>query len=168
MPKRITVSPHLSLPELEQRYKKASDPVERSHFQILWQLASGKSSQEVAQSTGYTPYWIRRLVQRYNQNGPESMGDRRHHNPGAEPILCAEQQSVLEAALSGPAPQGSLWNSRTVAAWIEQASGRSVLPQRGGVYLRRLGFTWQRPRPHNRKADPGAQEDFKKNPRSGA
>ncbi len=172
MPKRITVSPHLGLPQLEQRYKKAADPVERRHFQVLWQLAQGNNTQEVAASTGYTPYWIRRLVQRYNHDGPESMGDPRHNNPGAEPILCAEQRAALLAAVSAPAPDGSLWNSRTVAAWIEQTTGRKVLPQRGWVYLRRLGLTLQRPRPHNRKADPespaaseAAQEQFKKNAR---
>jgi len=165
MPKRITVSPHLSLSELEQRYRKATDPVERSHFQILWQLCQGKMTQEVAQTTGYTPYWIRRLVRRYNQDGPQSMGDRRHNNPGAAPILSPDQQAALVAAVSAPAPEGGLWNSRSVAAWIQEAAGRKVSAQRGWVYLRRLGFSLQRPRPQNRKADKAAQEDFKKNAR---
>jgi hypothetical protein len=53
MPKRISIEPHLSLPELEQRYRQASYPVEKSHYQIIWLLASGRSSREVSQITGY-------------------------------------------------------------------------------------------------------------------
>ncbi|MDF5717642.1 MAG: hypothetical protein PUP93_28190 [Rhizonema sp. NSF051] len=36
MPKRISIKPHLSLTELEQRYRQPKDPVERSHYQIIW------------------------------------------------------------------------------------------------------------------------------------
>ncbi len=32
MPKRITIELHLSQDELEQRYREAKDPVERSHY----------------------------------------------------------------------------------------------------------------------------------------
>ncbi len=39
MPKRITIAPHLSLDELEQRYRHAQDPIEHSHYQIIWLLA---------------------------------------------------------------------------------------------------------------------------------
>jgi hypothetical protein len=49
MPKRISIEPHLSLTELEQRYRQAKDAVEKSHYQIIWLLASGRSSQEVSQ-----------------------------------------------------------------------------------------------------------------------
>ena len=48
MPKRITIAPHLPLEELESRYRKATDPVQRSHYQILWLLASGKKSDQVS------------------------------------------------------------------------------------------------------------------------
>ena len=41
MPKWITIAPHLSLEELENRYRQAKEPVERSHYQIIWLLASG-------------------------------------------------------------------------------------------------------------------------------
>ncbi len=54
MPKGISIEPHLSLTELEQRYRQAKDAVERSHHQIIWLLASGKSSQEVSEVTGYS------------------------------------------------------------------------------------------------------------------
>jgi len=58
MPKRIIIAPHLSVEELEHRYRQAKDPVERSHYQIIWLLAQGKLSQEVASVTGYSRIWI--------------------------------------------------------------------------------------------------------------
>ena len=55
MPKRITIEPHLSLNELETRYRGAKDPVERSHYQIIWLLATGRPTEEVAAVTGGEP-----------------------------------------------------------------------------------------------------------------
>ena len=59
MPKRSTLEPHLSPDELQSRYRQASDPVERSHYQIIWLLASGKSPREVSAVTGYSRQWIK-------------------------------------------------------------------------------------------------------------
>ncbi|MCT7949779.1 helix-turn-helix domain-containing protein [Ancylothrix sp. C2] len=140
MPKRVTVLPHLSGSELESRYRQAKDPVERTHYQIVWLLASGKTTQEVAQVTGYSLDWIRKIVRRYNQTGIEGLGDRRHDNPGGEPLLSEAQQAQLWQALHGPAPDGGLWNSRKVAEWISAQINRPVAMQRGWDYLQQMGF----------------------------
>ncbi len=58
MPKRITIEPHLSLDELETCYRGAKDPFERSHYQIIWLLATGRPTEEVAAVTGYSRNWI--------------------------------------------------------------------------------------------------------------
>ena len=58
MPKRLTIQPHLSLGELETRYRQAKAPIERSHYQIIWLLASGRPTEEVADVTGYSRNWI--------------------------------------------------------------------------------------------------------------
>jgi len=55
MPKRIELSPHATTEELEHRYRKAKDPVERSHDQIVWLLSEGKRTEEVCEVTGYSP-----------------------------------------------------------------------------------------------------------------
>jgi transposase len=98
----------------------------------------------------------------YREEGPAGIGDRRHGNPGAAPLLAATQQEQLRAALGGLAPDGGLWTGRKVAAWIGAAIGRSVDPARGWEWLRRLGFTPQRPRPRETRGDATAQEAFKK------
>ncbi len=146
MPKRLKLQPHLSLEELEERYRKAKDPVARTHWQIVWQLAQGKPTEVVAEATGYSTNWIRQLARRYNQSGPDGMGDRRHENPGGDPILSETQLAELQKALEGPAPDGEQWNSRKVAEWMAAKTGRPVTMQRGWDYLKRLGFSRQRTR----------------------
>jgi hypothetical protein len=54
MPRRLVVQPHLSVDELKQLYRKALDPVERSHYQILWLLAQGKTTEQIREVTGYS------------------------------------------------------------------------------------------------------------------
>jgi len=164
MPRQIKLTEHLSTDELALRYRQASDPVARSHFQILWLLSQGKPTGHIAQITGYCPDWIRKLARRYNQNGPDAMGDRRQHNPGGHWLLSEEQKAQLEHALEQPPEDGGLWNSTKVAAWMSATTGENVHPQRGWDYLRLLGYTPQVPRPRHYKADPDAQEDFKKSP----
>lgn len=162
MPKHLKIAEHLSLDELEREYRGATDPVARSQWQILWLLAGGQSTAQVAAVTGYCVDWIRVIAHRYNQAGPAGGGDRRHHNPGAKRLLTAEQEQELDQALDGPAPDGGEWTGRSVARWMSARVGRPLDPARGWEALRRVGFTSGRPRPRHAKADPAAQEGFKK------
>jgi transposase len=162
MPRRLTVPPHLPPAELEARYRRARDPVARSHWQIVWLLGSGRATAEVAAVTGDSVPWVRQVARRYAAGGPGALGDRRHGNPGAPPLLDPARQEELRAALAGPAPDGGLWTGRKVAAWMAARLGRPVGEVRGWEWLRRLGLTPQRPRPREARADPAAQEAFKR------
>src|ERR671913_1370103 len=106
MPKTIMLEPHLHSEELEKRYRKAHDPVLRSHYQILWLISEGKRTTQVMEVTGYSRGWIQQLARRYNASGPEALGDRRHQNPGAKhrALLTEEQQEELREALKKPHP----------------------------------------------------------------
>lgn len=162
MPKRITISTHLSLDELEQRYRQAKDPIERSHYQIIWLLAQGKKTEEVAEVTGYSRSWIYELVWGYNQDGPTTLGDGRHNNPGAVPLLDDIQQANLLEVLRGPSPDGGLWNGRKVADYLSELLGRSISRQQGWEYLRQMEFRLRVPRPLHQEADLEAQQEWKK------
>src|SRR3954447_11717047 len=104
MPKTIKLESHLDSQELEGHYRKAHDPVLRSHYQILWLIGEGKTTTQVIELTGYSRGWIQQLARRYNEEGPEALGDRRHGNPGARDraLLSAEQQEELGEALKKP------------------------------------------------------------------
>jgi len=172
MPKRLELSPHASTQELEHRYRKAKDPVERSHFQIVWLLGEGRTTEEVCEVTGYSPGWVRKIARRYNERGVEGLGDRRHANPGAREraLLDEAGQAELRAALlEGPPPGGGMWSGPKVARWIAERNGlEKVHVQRGFEYLRKVGMSPQVPRPSNAKgADPEEREAFKKSSLSG-
>ena len=162
---RIQVEGHLSVEGLRERYREAEDPVTRSHFQIIWLMASGNTVAACAAATGFSQRWIELLVRRYNAGGADSLGDRRRANKGAAPLLTAEHLAALAEAVAKPPPDGGLWSGPKVAAWIADKTGRAhVHPQRGWDYLRRLDQTWQTPRPrHERTASPEACDAFKEN-----
>ena len=166
MPKTIKLEPHLKPEELENHYRKAHDPVLRSHYQILWLISEGKTTTEVMELTGYYRGWIQRLARRYNATGAEALGDRRHQNPGARDraLLSAKQQEELREALKKPPPDGGMWNSPKVGEWIERRTGHvlSRNKQSGWEYMRKLGQSPKVPRPRHKKADKHEQEAFKK------
>jgi transposase len=172
MPERIELSPHAATEELEHRYKKAKDPVERSHLQIVWLLGEGKRTEEVSELTGYSLGWVRKIARRYNERGVEGLGDRRHSNPGAKQraLLDEAAEEELVEALRGPPPAsvgGGMWSGPKVARWIERRNGlEKVHVQRGFEYLRKVGMSPQVPRPANAKgASPEEREAFKKTSR---
>jgi transposase len=169
MPKRLELSPHTSTEELEHRYRKAKDPVERSHLQIVWLLGEGKTTREVCESTGYSPGWVRQIARRYNEWGVEGLGDRRHANPGAKDRALldeAGEAELREALVEGPPASlgGGMWSGPKVARWIAQRNGlEKVHVQRGFEYLRKVGMSPQVPRPSNAKgASASEREAFKK------
>ncbi len=83
MRRPLKVKSHLDIEELELRYRKAKDPVEKSQWQIVWLLSKGKTTREISEITGYGLTWIRAVVHRYNEGGPMAQC------PGRSPLLCA-------------------------------------------------------------------------------
>jgi transposase len=153
---------------LEGLYRKASDPVLRTHLLMVWRMSVGDSVGEVARMVGYSEKWTREIARRYEREGVEGLGDRRHGNPGAKErtLLDEEGQAELrEALLKGsPPPGGGMWSGPKVARWIEQKRGlEKVHAQRGWEYLRKVGHSPQVPRPSNAQgADASEREAFKK------
>ena len=57
---------HLSLEELEKRYRAAQDATEARHLQAIWLLAQGRAVLEVADVLAFVPRWVEALAARYN------------------------------------------------------------------------------------------------------
>ena len=164
MGRHIYLATHLSIADLEQRYRVAHEPHERSWWQILWLLARGQTATASADSTGDNRGWIGQIAKRYNEQGPDAMVNRQHTTSWRAPrMLSAPQQQELRQALAGPAPDGAKrWRARDVADWMAAKLGRSVATQRGWDYLQRLKHSQQVPRPQHALADLEQHDEFKK------
>lgn len=163
MAKRVTVTTELTTEELHERYRSTTNPVERTHWHILWLMKEGHTPEEVAFMLGYTARWIRTIVQRWNKEGEQAIVDHRRMQKGATPLLSPEQQKELDEALDQPPADGGLWSGPKVAAWMAERLGREVDQRRGWDYLQRLGRSSRVPRPQHEQSDEAAQQAFKKN-----
>ena len=101
-------------------------------------LATGTPLAEIVTATGYRPWTIRQIAQRYRELGPASLEDRRVHSRGALPLIPAAMQDELRTTLQDPPPGGGRWTGPKVAQWIAAKVGKPVHRQRGWEYLRRL------------------------------
>ena len=150
---------------MERLYRKAADPVLRTHLLMVWRMSLGDSVGEVAGMVGYSEKWVREIARRYELEGVEGLGDRRHANPGAREraLLDEEGQAELrEALLEGAPPGGGIWSGPKVARWIEERWGlEKVHAQRDWEYLWKVGHTPQVPRSSNSRADASEREAFK-------
>ena len=91
------------------------------------------------------------------------MGDFRHQNKGASPLIDDVQQAQLWQVLQGKAPDGGLWNGRKVADWLTALTGRLICRQRGWEILRQMTFRLRVPRPSHTQSDETEQIAWKKN-----
>ena len=163
------VAEHLSVLALEQHYRSCKDATAARHFHTIWLLAKGHQISEVAATVSFAPRWVERLLARYNAQGPQALGDLRCLNGASPSVLKPDLLKKLEHRLREPPPDGGLWTSAKVAAWMAAELGLAhVAPQRGWDALKALGWSVQKPRPrHPRAATAEDRAAFEKNwPRS--
>jgi transposase len=152
---------------LERLYRKAADPMLRTHLLMVLRVSLGDLVGEVAETVGYSKKWTTEIIRRYESGGVEALGDRRHGSPGAREraLLDEAGEAELVEALQGVAPAslgGGMWSGPKVAGWIAQRNGlEEVHVQRGFEYLRKLGYSPQVPRPRNASVDASENEAFK-------
>ena len=148
-----SVAQHLSTAELEARFKTASDPVAKSHFHALWLLSNGYEKDEVAEVLSFSTRWVQELLKRYNEGGPDQLGDQRVNN-GTEPkILTPQALAALKERIKIPPADGGVWSGPKVALWLAGFHKmKSVHDQRGWDALVAIAYSIQRPRPRHPEA----------------
>jgi transposase len=149
----VEIAPHLSSAELEARYETAGEPVAKSHFHALWLLSSGYEKDEVAEVLSFSRRWVDILVKRYNEGGPDRLGDQRVHNGTEAKILTPKALIALKARIKMPPDDGGVWSGPKVAHWLAGFHGmQSVHDQRGWDALIAIAYSIQRPRPRHPEA----------------
>ena len=165
MPSPIKLKPHLTAAELYQRYRKCQQAREEIRWRAPYLIAKGGVANDVAKRVGRSSGWMTNLARRYNQLGAAGLADQRTEPmPSPPPTLSAKQAQALTTALRGPAPDGGLWTSPKVAAWIKQKTGKAVHKTTAWRAMRAAGFTSKVPRPrHQQTATEAEPSGFKKN-----
>jgi transposase len=168
--RRAKLFEHLSSAELQERYLKCQHPTDRVRWHALWLVSIGKSGNEAAQLVGRTSGWASLLVRKYNEQGEAGVVTVKREGRqwgGSEASLRwgSEEEKELREALRQKAPDGGLWTSAKVAAWLSERRGRKVHLQAGWRTLRRLRQSKQLPRPqHPEAAGREEQAAFQKKP----
>jgi transposase len=153
-----TIKQHLTTVELEHRYETASEAIAKSHFHALWLLSRGYDIDQVANLLSFSTRWVRILIKRYNEGGPDRLGDQRVNN-GTEPtILTPEAMGALKERLKSPPDDGGQWTGPKIARWLARYHGlKSVHDQRGWDALMAIGWSIQQPRPRHPEAAADAE-----------
>lgn len=157
------VEAHLTVRELRARFRRCKDANEKIHWQAILLRFQGRSTGEVAEICGYKPDWVRRLVRRYNERGPDSLPDGRRTNGRRRLMSEAQLEELRSAVLNEEPPGGGLWTGPKVAAWMSKKLGRPISPQTAWDYLQHMGMSKQMPRPRNARTSASAQAEFKIN-----
>jgi transposase len=162
---RLEVKAHLTYQQLTERFRRCPDGRQKARWQALWLLSRPQapySAAAAAAVVGLTADGVRKLVKRYNVGGAAAVA-RNAGGQGRAPRLSAAQQEQLKGELLGRAPDGGLWTGPKLARRIAELTGRSMHQATGWEWLRKLGFTPQRPRPRNAQAaTPEEQAAWKK------
>src|ERR1700757_2692188 len=158
------VADHLSIEELEQRYRACEDACSARHYQTIWLLAQGHTIAAVSALTSFVPRWIEELLARYNALGPRALGDLRRNNGTRPWVLKPELLEQLKVRLEQLPPDGGVWTSRKVADFMADQLGLEKLAQqRGWEALQAIGWSIQSPRPRNPKSASAEETElFKK------
>jgi len=133
-------------------------PAELEHRRLLavQRVLEGYSGEEVAEFLGVDPRSVRRWVAAFRQGGGAGLVAR--PVVGRPPKLTHAQEKVIRRWLADkPTEHGfptDLWTGPRLAKMIRTEFGVDLNPKYVTVWLRRRGFTPQKPRRIPRERDP--------------
>lgn len=114
---------------------------------------------------GVSRQTVWRWIKRYQTAGAEGLRDQpRGHNP--RKLTDGQIDRIRRWLRAGRNARGQSvhWTLARLALEVEQEFGIQISQTALWRLVRGLGFKQKVPRPFHEKADPKAQEDFKKNP----
>lgn len=135
----------------------------RLHGVLL--VAHGITCPEVAKLLGDAPRSVEYWVRRFQEKG--LAGLREGERPGRPRRLSEQQLQEINTVLHGMPREvglrGSLWDGKTLAAWIQQQYEVELGVRQCQRIFRQLGYRLRKPRPALAHADPEQQQKHKKN-----
>jgi transposase len=156
------VAEHHSTEELSRLVRQQKDARVLLRVQIIWLARQGQTAPQISQLLRLSRRQVQHWVCQYNAQGLERLADRRRG--GNQRRLSDAQEKQIQDYLDQQAqdPQAGVRRAEDLRQWIHKQFGKLYsLP---GLYnlLHRLGYSCLMPRHRHQKADPAAQETFKK------
>ncbi len=153
----------LSTEDLQVWVREAPDKASYQRRLAIWLTHVERlPAHQVAQSLCVSTPAVWRWIAQYNQQGPEGLYRAGRGGRRWAFLSWEQEQRFLEKWLRAAA-SGEVLTAKQLHGQLEKITGRRL--SLGYVYrlLRRHGWRKLGPRPRHPKAQPGAQEEFKKN-----
>lgn len=110
--------------------------------------ARGFTAQQIAEIQGVADVTVYKWLDRFDEGGPEGLYDRERE--GRPPKIDEEVEQEIKRVIGTPPPEegynASRWTAPRLARHLEDKLGVEVHPETVRRALRRLEFTWKRPR----------------------
>ncbi len=164
MGRALEIRDDLGAHELRGWARKAGNDRASARDFAIANALNGLKRAAAARLAGMERQALRDAVVRYNAEGLAGLYDRPKGRP-ARRLDAAETAALAAVFLKGPEPAVngvSAWTRADLCRWLEARFGKSYHPSSMTRVLRRMGFSRQKARPVHPKADPAAQERFKK------
>lgn len=158
----MDVRSHLPLEELVRLERLEKDAARSKRLRVVILAIGGYTAPAIAMSVGLSRRICQRWVARYNAQGLGGLDDRRGREPRS-PLTAEQEEQVCQRLEAGPTPEDQVCSLRGVDIRRILATEFGVFRSLPAIYhlLHRLGYSYLRPRPRHRRADPEAQEKFK-------
>ena len=160
---RITrATAHLTIEEVKNRMRTAPRPLYRQRWLIIYNaLVQPRKAEEIARHCGVSKATVHQVISTYNRLGVVAVetpgkGGRRHQ------YLTREEEEQFLAPFFVRAEAGEIATVREIWQAFETRVGHEVDDSTIYRLLDRHGWRKLMPRPRHPKADPQAQEQFKK------
>src|SRR4051812_25876887 len=152
--------------ELPDGRSECNDVLEALRLRAVHARQLGYAVVDIAAILGVREETISRWCTRYDQGGQGALpGDRTGRPIGSGRLLTTEQEQSLQQTIETKSPQelgiaSALWTRQAVRELIQQQVGIRLPIRTVGEYLRRWGFTPQKPVRKAYKQDPEAVAEW--------
>ncbi len=154
---------HNSIEELHTLYRTETNARRARRIQAIWLARRGLTCPQIMAVTGAGRRSVQQWIAKYNAGGIDELTDK--PRSGRPTFLSENQQKQLAMRVeAGPteADVVSVFNAATIDEMVEREFGVLYSLRGIQVVLKRLGFSYQCPRPRHENSDAEAQEAFKK------
>jgi transposase len=152
--------------ELPDGRSESNDVLEALRLRAVHARELGYAVVDIAAILGVREETVSRWCSRYDHGGQEALpGDRTGRPLGSGRLLTGEQEQGIRQAIETKSPQelgitSALWTRQAVRELIQQRFGIRLSIRTVGEYLRRWGFTPQKPVRKAYKQDPKAVAEW--------